>query len=169
MAINPNIIYWTSTGRPRYKIYKDEYPGRKIHNLWTDISPITSTSSERIGYPTQKPEALLERIILSSSNEGDLVLDPFMGGGTTLVVANRLNRKWIGIDVSPNACCESYKRIHNAPGADIIAIINYPMNREDALQLDPLQFHLLVIQLKDLTHKFHIDVRFPLGLEALSF
>jgi site-specific DNA-methyltransferase (adenine-specific) len=60
-------------------------------------------SKERIGYPTQKPEALLERIIRASSNEGDVVLDPFMGGGTTIAVADRLKRQWLGVDQSPMA------------------------------------------------------------------
>lgn len=101
---NPHVIYWTSGGNPRCKKYLDEYKGMACSDLWTDISPITSTSGESLGFKTQKPEALLERIIVASSNKGDIVLDPFAGGGTTLITANRLGRKWIGIDVSPTAC-----------------------------------------------------------------
>ena len=77
-----------------------ENRGVLMHDVWDDINFIAPTSKERIGYPTQKPEALLERIIKASSNIGDIVLDPFMGGGTTIAVADRLDRKWIGIDIS---------------------------------------------------------------------
>jgi DNA modification methylase len=100
---NPYIIYWTKTGRPRYKIYADEYEGLPLGNVWDDIPAINTMAKERIGYPTQKPEKLLQRIIEMASNEGDVVLDPFMGGGTTVAVADRLNRRWIGIDQSVQA------------------------------------------------------------------
>ena len=78
-------------------MYREE---KLIDDNWSDISTVMHASKERIGYPTQKPEALLERIIKASSNIGDIVLDPFMGGGTTIAVADRLDRKWIGIDIS---------------------------------------------------------------------
>jgi adenine-specific DNA-methyltransferase len=96
---NPYIIYWTSTGRPRYKIYADEYKGQKIGNLWNDISPLSSGSDERMEFNTQKPEALIERIISSSSNKNDVILDFFLGSGTTTAVAHKLDRKWIGIEM----------------------------------------------------------------------
>ena len=89
--------------RPRLKRYLNEQKGQLLGNLWTDIQNVQATSKERIGYPTQKPEALLKRIIEMASNEGDTVLDPFMGGGTTVFVADKLNRKWIGIDQSVQA------------------------------------------------------------------
>ena len=89
-------------GRIRRKRFLDELKGKPIQNLWTDIE-ITSQSKERIGYPTQKPETLLKRIIECASNENDIVLDPFVGGGTTVAVADKLNRKWIGIDQSVQA------------------------------------------------------------------
>ncbi|MBB1075100.1 hypothetical protein HUU62_11840 [Rhodoferax sp. 4810] len=85
---------------PVYKRYLDESKGTPVTNLWNDIDFIGTKSPERIGYPTQKPEALLERIIQCASNECDVVLDPFVGGGTTVVVAERLKRQWIGIDQS---------------------------------------------------------------------
>ena len=85
---------------PRYKRYLDEQKGKPVGDVWTDIPPLNSQAQERLGYPTQKPEALLERIICSASNEGDVVLDPFCGCGTTISVAQRLNRKWMGIDVT---------------------------------------------------------------------
>lgn len=85
---------------PRQKRYLDEMPGVALQNDWTDIKPLHGTNQERIGYPTQKPLALLERIIQASSNEGDVVLDPFCGCGTAVHAAERLGRKWIGIDVT---------------------------------------------------------------------
>lgn len=94
-------IVQTAPGRmPRYKRYLDEMPGVPIQDLWTDIRPISSQAAERLGYPTQKPEAILERIIKVSSDEGGIVLDPFCGCGTTITVAEKLKRKWIGIDVT---------------------------------------------------------------------
>ena len=75
--------------------------GTPVQDIWTDIPPLMGSAQERLGYPTQKPEALLERIIRASSNEGDLVLDPFSCGcGTTIAVAERLHRHWIGIDIT---------------------------------------------------------------------
>ncbi|MCL2247525.1 MAG: hypothetical protein FWC10_10550 [Lentimicrobiaceae bacterium] len=91
------------TGIIRRKQYLDELKGKPIQNLWTDIKMVDGRSNEKIGYPTQKPEALLERIIRCASKEGDIVLDPFVGGGTTIAVADRLNRQWIGIDQSVQA------------------------------------------------------------------
>ena len=88
---------------PRYKRYLDEMPGVPLQDSWTDISPVASQSRERIGYPTQKPLALLERIIQSSTNEGDMVLDPFCGCAIACVAAEKLGRKWVGIDLSPKA------------------------------------------------------------------
>ena len=94
-------IFYSSTGKPYLKHYLDEMPGSSVDNLWYNC--VFRNKNERIGYPTQKPEALLERIIKCASNEGSVVLDPFAGGGTTIAVADRLNRQWIGIDQSPMA------------------------------------------------------------------
>ena len=85
---------------PYFKRYLDEQKGTPVDDIWTDILPIQAQSAERLGYPTQKPEKLLERIIEASSKPGDIVLDPFCGCGTTISVAERLNRKWIGIDIT---------------------------------------------------------------------
>ena len=90
--------------------FLDEMQGVPLQSWWDDISYIAGKSDERLGYPTQKPVALLNRIVKSSSNEGDIVLDPFCGCGTTLVAAHKLGRKWIGIDVSPTACKLIIKR-----------------------------------------------------------
>ena len=96
-------LHFTSRGGIRLKRYLDEMQGRPIQALWDDIDPINSQAKERIGYPTQKPLALLERIIKASSNESDVVLDPFCGCATACVAADRLSRQWIGIDISPKA------------------------------------------------------------------
>lgn len=81
-----------------------EFEGAIVDSVWSDIADIYRGQSERLHYPTQKPEALLERIVCASSNPGDLVLDPFCGCGTTVAVSHKLGRRWIGIDVSPTAC-----------------------------------------------------------------
>lgn len=91
------------TKRPQLKRYLDEMAGGVMGTVWTDINPLNSQARERIGYPTQKPVALLERIMKASSNEGDVILDPFCGCGTTIAAAERLERKWIGIDVAFHA------------------------------------------------------------------
>src|SRR5205085_7708005 len=96
----------------------DEMPGVTLGDLWDDIPPINSQAKERLGYPTQKPEALLERIIEASSNEGDTVLDPFCGCGTAVAVAHRLHRRWIGIDITHIAITIVKHRLHSAFGDD---------------------------------------------------
>ncbi|MEM0135842.1 MAG: site-specific DNA-methyltransferase, partial [Thermoplasmatales archaeon] len=93
-------IYYTKEGTARYIRYLDEMQGTALQDTWTDISPVNSMAKERVGYPTQKPEALLERIINMASNEGDVVADFFCGGGTTAVSAEKLNRKWMVSDIS---------------------------------------------------------------------
>ncbi len=104
-------LHYTSSGLPRIKRYLAESPGIAPTDLWTDIPAVHPTAAEYTGFPTQKPERLLERIIRSSSEEGDLVLDPFFGSGTTLTVAHRLNRKWIGIDERAAAVAIFRKRL----------------------------------------------------------
>ena len=85
---------------PQYKRYLDEMPGVPVQSLWDDLPLINNRSNEGLGYPTQKPESLLERLIRTSSDEGDVVLDPFCGCGTSISVAERLHRKWIGVDIT---------------------------------------------------------------------
>ena len=93
-------LFYTRKGMPRLKRYYDESKGLPVQDVWTDIEALRSWHQERLGYPTQKPEALLERIIEASSNEGDVVLDPFCGCRTAIIAAHRLKRRWIGIDVT---------------------------------------------------------------------
>ena len=100
-AIKAGLVVQTKPGSvPQRKAYLDEKPGRLQDDVWTDIGVLNSQAKERLGYPTQKPVALLERIIKSSTNPGDVVLDPFCGCGTTVDAAQRLKRKWIGIDIT---------------------------------------------------------------------
>jgi site-specific DNA-methyltransferase (adenine-specific) len=113
---NPDGTLDTSK-RPRLKRYINEMSGGVMGTVWTDISPINSQAQERLGYPTQKPQALLERIINASSNEGDVVLDPFCGCGTATHAAQKLKRKWIGIDITHLAISLIEKRLKDAfPG-----------------------------------------------------
>jgi site-specific DNA-methyltransferase (adenine-specific) len=105
------------TGRIQLKRYLDEMPGQPCTNSWEDIPPIHALTAERLGYPTQKPVALLERIIQASSKEGDVVLDPFCGCGTTIHAAQKLKRQWIGIDITHLAISLIEKRLRDAfPG-----------------------------------------------------
>ena len=94
---------YTGSRIPQLKRYLEELEGRAVHDIWDDIPPINPRAKERVGYPTQKPLALLDRIIKASSNEGDVVLDPFCGCATACVAAENLGRRWIGIDISPKA------------------------------------------------------------------
>lgn len=98
-------------GRPRYKLYADEYTGRPIGDFWEDIGYLSAGDGQSFNYPTQKPEALLERIIKASSNEGDLVADFFCGSGTTGAVAEKLGRRWIMADLGRFAIHTSRKRL----------------------------------------------------------
>lgn len=93
-------LHFTKSGGIRQKRYLDDLKGRPVQSLWDDINQINSQSRERLGYATQKPLALLERVVSSSSNKGDVILDPFCGCGTTVEAAHKLGRPWIGIDIS---------------------------------------------------------------------
>jgi site-specific DNA-methyltransferase (adenine-specific) len=141
-------IHWPKKqgGMPRLKLYPEDQPGVPLSDIWTDLKTMHNLSSERLGYPTQKPEALLERIIKASSNEGDLVLDPFCGCGTTVQVAQRLNRRWIGIDITHLAIGLIKKRLSDAFGPEIKStyeVIGEPSDYAGAAQLaeeDKYQF-----------------------------
>ena len=114
------LIYWPDKGSvPQQKRYADENPGVLVQDIINDIQPIGAQARERLGYPTQKPEALLERIINASSNEGDVVLDPFCGCGTAIAAAERLKRNWIGIDITHLAITLIRHRLHDALGDDL--------------------------------------------------
>lgn len=121
-------------------------PGRMCLDVW-DIPPINQASKERLGYPTQKPESLLDRIIIASSNESDLLLDPFCGCGTAMVVANRLKRKWIGIDISPTAINLIEKRLEKlgAIKGKNFDSIGMPTTMKALKKLEPFEFQNWVI------------------------
>ena len=108
------LVYWPKQGKvPQQKRYLDEADGVLIQDIISDIRPLGSQAKERLSYPTQKPEALLERIIRASSNEGDLVFDPFCGCGTTIAAAHKLNRRWIGIDITHLSIALQKYRLQN--------------------------------------------------------
>ena len=141
------LIVWPSKGGiPRFKRYHDVDRGVVVQDVITDIDPLSPHAKERLGYPTQKPEALLERILKASSNEGDLVLDPFCGCGTTIQVAQRLNRRWIGIDITHLAIGLIKKRLSDAFGPEIkptYEVVGEPTDYEGAAALaaeDKYQF-----------------------------
>ena len=113
---NGRVVQTKPGAVPREKRYLDEQEGRPIDSVWVDIPPLNSQAAERLGYPTQKPLALLERILAASSNENDIVLDAFCGCGTALVAAQKLKRQWIGIDISPTACRVMAKRLRDVCG-----------------------------------------------------
>jgi DNA modification methylase len=136
-------IEFRKTGMPVFKRYLDEQPGVPLQDVWTDIR-LHAGSRERIGYPTQKPKALLERIIVASSNEGDVVLDPFCGCGTTLVVAEALRRQWVGIDISPTAVRLMKRRLFSEGAVDI-KTTNLPETENDLRALKPFEFQNWVI------------------------
>ena len=110
-GIKKGLIIFSSKGYPGLKRYLDEREGNPIRDIWTDIKDLAPVTAERLDYPTQKPEALLERIVRASSNEGDLVLDSFAGAGTTLAVAEKLGRRWLGIDIGKFAIYTTQKRM----------------------------------------------------------
>jgi DNA modification methylase len=145
------VIQPTPGSVPRYKRYLDEMPGIPLQDMWLDLNPIAAQAAERLGYPTQKPETLLERIINGSSNEGDVVLDPFCGCGTTIAVAQRLGRRWIGIDVTHLAISLMRHRLKTAFGdAADFKVVGEPTDQDGAAQLaadDPYQFQFWALGL----------------------
>lgn len=126
------------------KRYLDEMPGRPVTDIWNDIEHLHGSQKESLGYPTQKPEALLDRIIKTGSNEGDTILDPFCGCGTTVAVAQRLSRHWIGIDITHLAVALMKHRLKDMFGNQVrYHVIGEPVSLPDAKTLaenDPYQF-----------------------------
>ena len=108
---------------PQQKRYLDEMPGVVLQDVWTDVAPLSAQAAERLGYPTQKPEALLERIIEASTDVGDVVLDAYCGCGTTIAVAQRLGRNWIGIDITYQSIGVMMKRLLDSFGEEVAANI----------------------------------------------
>ncbi len=137
------LIYYRSTGMPMLKHYLDEMPGVPLQSFWDDLPGIVSGSAERLGYPTQKPLALLDRIIRASSNPGDVVLDAFCGCGTALVSAQNLGRRWVGIDISPTSCRVMAQRLADVcklrEGEDFW-VRDLPKTAEELRKYPPFEF-----------------------------
>lgn len=153
-CINKEELYKKNPGTvPSYKRYLDEMPGVPLQDLWDDISPIGAQAAERLGYPTQKPLALLERIINASSNPGDVVLDPFCGCGTTIAASQKLGRHWVGIDITHLSIALQKYRLKDAfsiePGKGY-KVIGEPVDVHSARQLsldDRYQFQWWALSL----------------------
>ncbi len=146
-GLEEDRIVFTSTGTPRLKRYLDEAKGNFVEDIWTDVFDVNAVANERLGYPTQKPEALLERIIKASSSGNDLVLDCFCGSGTTAAVAEKLNRRWIACDLGRFAIHTTRKRMLGIPGVKPFVVQNlgkyerqqwqvaeFPSNGKDRLE-----------------------------------
>jgi DNA modification methylase len=132
------MIFWPEKegGTPRLKWFADQLKGMAIPDIWSDIPPISAMAAERLGFPTQKPEALLERIIRASSNEGDVILDPFCGCGTTISVAQRLHRRWIGIDITHLAITLMRVRLRDSFGGGVTyKVVGEPTDLNGAINL----------------------------------
>ena len=140
-SLEARLIY-SKSGMPNYKRYLDEMPGVPLQDLWGDIKPIGSQAAERLGYPTQKPIPLLDRIIQASSNEGDTILDPFCGCGTTIAAAQKLNRSWIGIDITQLAISLIRYRLGDSFGKDcrfeVIGRTDQPSGYQRSSEAGPL-------------------------------
>ena len=130
-----NRLYKTRNGKERVKYYLKEQPGKVLDDVWTDIPEVNGMSEEKTGWPTQKPVALLERIIASSSKAGDIVFDCFAGCGTSMHAAHNLKRKWMGIDISPTAV------------------------KVNATRLEGLGAKVNIVDEKELKEKYGIDAR----------
>ncbi len=162
---------------PRYKRYLDEGKGVPIGNLWDDIPPIQPHSAERLGYPTQKPLKLLERILEISSKPNDIILDAFCGCGTALVAAQQMGRQWIGIDISPTACRVMAKRLRDVvrlPENDKLwltgrgfIVRDLPKTEKELRRLPPFEFeNWAVIALGGITNKVQTG---DMGLDGRIF
>lgn len=148
-------VEYGKNGKPRIKKFVEITPDgenvvqpKKLSDVWKITSlGLAANSKEKIGYPTQKPEALLERIIRASSNEGDIVLDPFVGGGTTVAVANKLGRRWIGIDQSVQAIRVSENRIHNQGLLDThFDVVLHKYDYDQVFHMDPFKFEAWIVE-----------------------
>ena len=160
---------------PRYKRYLDEMPGVPLQDLWTDINPIGSRAKERLGYPTQKPQSLLERIILSSSNPGDVVLDPFCGCGTAVAAAEKLQRRWLGIDITHLAVALMKSRLKTAfnllPSRDY-QVFGEPVDAGSARALwqqDPFQFQFWAVSLLEAQPQEHARRGPDRGIDGILY
>ena len=131
---------------PQYKRYLDEMPGLPLQDIWTDINAINSQAIEAVGYATQKPEALLNRILKLSSNENDVVFDCFVGSGTTAAVAEKLNRRWIACDLGRFAIHTTRKRLLGIPDVRPFIVQNLGKYERQQWQVADQPEHLVGVQ-----------------------
>ena len=155
-----SLIYYRNTGMPTLKHYMNEMPGVPLQTFWDDVQPVISGSDERLGYPTQKPLALLDRIIQASSNPDQIALDAFCGCGTALVSAQNLGRNWIGIDISPTACRVMAKRLSKdcglIEGKDFV-VRDLPRSEDQLRKMPPFEFeNWAVIALGGIKNKVQV-------------
>lgn len=155
-AYNEGYIVQTAPGRvPRLKRYLDRQRGRPLGDVWTDIPPINSRAAERLGYPTQKPLSLVERIISIGSRSTNVVLDPFCGCGTTIDAAQKIGRRWIGIDITYLAVDLIEKRLRSTYGENVMdsfTVVGIPRDVEAARALfarSPFEFERWAVSLVD--------------------
>lgn len=173
--LEKNLIFQINGGLPSKKGYLDENKGAKVNDIWIDINPVNSQALEKTNYPTQKPESLLQRIIKASTSSGDLVFDCFMGSGTTMATAQKLNRRFIGADINLGAIQTTSKRLlkivndnksaslveeeeYKASGFEVYNVNNYDVFRNpvqakdlliEALEIDPLDKNSYFDGMKD--------------------
>ena len=176
--IADGMVVQTKPGTvPQRKQYLDDGKGVAIQTLWDDIEALSPSSRERLGYPTQKPLELLERIIAASSNEGDVVLDAFCGCGTALVAAQKLKRQWLGIDISPTACRVMAKRLRDVCGLDQgvkvwktprgFIVRDLPRSEEQLRKMPPFEFeNWAVIALGGIPNKTQVG---DMGIDGRIF
>lgn len=157
------------TGRTGQRVNKTEIDlerGAHMPDWWVDINSLQTWQQERLGWPTQKPEALLERIIVSTTDPDDIVLDPFCGCGTAITVAEKQHRQWIGIDISPTAVGLMKRRVEKA-GARNVKLVGMPVTPSQLRELKPFEFQNWVIQRFNGTHSTRKSG--DMGIDGHSF
>jgi len=159
-------LYYIKNGVPRIKRYLADMPGMPVSDLWQDIPRLNSQSLDRTGYPTQKPESLLERIVKASSNEGDLVLDCFCGSGTTPSVAEKLNRRWIACDLGRFAIHTTRKRLLGIPDVRPFTVQNLGKYERQAWQAGAFEAGSETAEAAARRHRAYVD--FIVGLYHAS-
>jgi DNA modification methylase len=165
-------IHWPKKGVPRFKRYEDEYDGMVLQDMWTDISKIHNQSVELLGYPTQKPEVLLERIILASSNPGDLVMDPFAGSGTT--AAEKLGRRWIMCDFGKHSIYTMQKRLATITESDKLGLPPEQRKKKRPYDQPPKDFCVVSVgafdfsKIMDLRRNRDAYIAFVLGIFGIT-
>ncbi len=162
-------LHYTSTGVPRLKRYLEDMNGLPVSDIWTDIFPVNSQAEEREDYPTQKPESLIERVMSVSTNPGDIVLDCFLGSGTTAAVAQKLGRRWIGADINKGAIQTTIKRLQGVMQEQADLTPQPPLLKEMGSQPpEPAQLGFAVYRVNDYDLQIQHNEAFNLAVEHLG-